>query len=340
MISSKNKLQRIPELDALRGIACLMVILFHFTCERPQAPFGFQIGTTGVDLFFIISGFVIVMSLQRVSKTSEFVFNRLSRLYPTYWTAVTLSFILISIEQNKMQLKDYFGNMTMFQFYFRIPDIDGHYWTMIVEMIFYAAIALLFYFKWFKHLNLICLTLSILVVVITHCGSDVTQLKKIISFIPLLQFIPLFFAGSIFYKIYTVKTKLLENYLIILFCLICQLSLFDYAGRSKGSIDLFEYIIILTLFFGVFVLLVNNKLKFIVNKVTIFIGKISFALYLIHYRISIDFIIPYLTEKLHVHFWIASLLFALPISIFIASVITFYIEIPINKKLRKLLIKR
>lgn len=53
---------RYTELDALRGIAALMVVFFHFTMDRPQGQMGFKLGVTGVDLFFIISGFVIFMS--------------------------------------------------------------------------------------------------------------------------------------------------------------------------------------------------------------------------------------------------------------------------------------
>ena len=50
------KSTRYKELDALRGIAALVVVLFHLTMEREQAKLGFELGVTGVDLFFIISG--------------------------------------------------------------------------------------------------------------------------------------------------------------------------------------------------------------------------------------------------------------------------------------------
>ena len=53
------KTHRYEELDALRGVASLMVVFFHFTWRRPEANLGFILGTTGVDLFFIISGFLI-----------------------------------------------------------------------------------------------------------------------------------------------------------------------------------------------------------------------------------------------------------------------------------------
>ena len=68
-----NISNRLQELDALRGIAALMVVLFHFTMGRQEANLGFKLGTTGVDLFFIISGFVIFMSLSKVKNSKDFI---------------------------------------------------------------------------------------------------------------------------------------------------------------------------------------------------------------------------------------------------------------------------
>src|SRR4051812_39368993 len=90
--------KRYEELDALRGIASLMVVFFHYTMGRPQADVGFVLGTTGVDLFFIISGFVIFMSLNKITRSTDFIINRVSRLYPTYWTAVTFTFVILLLD--------------------------------------------------------------------------------------------------------------------------------------------------------------------------------------------------------------------------------------------------
>ena len=56
---------RLLELDALRGIAAMMVVLFHLTMNTAIEKFGFRYGVTGVDLFFIISGFVIFLTLNK-----------------------------------------------------------------------------------------------------------------------------------------------------------------------------------------------------------------------------------------------------------------------------------
>ena len=138
---------RYKELDALRGLAALLVVFFHFTLGRNQYNSFFKLGATGVDLFFIISGFVIFMSLQKVSRSADFLINRASRLYPTYWAAVTFTFISLTAYSLLKgggdlgsKLMQYVGNLTMFQFYLGITDIDGPYWTLIIEMIFYIFI--------------------------------------------------------------------------------------------------------------------------------------------------------------------------------------------------------
>jgi peptidoglycan/LPS O-acetylase OafA/YrhL len=333
---------RLKELDALRGLAALMVVFFHFTMGRTEAKLGFKLGTTGVDLFFIISGFVIYMSIGRVKTSLDFVINRVSRLYPTYWTCVTFTFILIaanSIFKNAgsehIDFIAYIANMTMFHFYFEIPSIDGTYWTMIIEMIFYLGILFLFHFKWLKYLNLIGLALTLIVVAAASFWPQTYLVTRIMYWMPLLQFIPLFLAGTVFYKIYTSETKRLENYALLFVCLISQILLFKFAGGSKRYISHSEYAIMLVIYFSLFILFVNNKLGFIVSKWSLFLGKISFALYLIHQYISIRVIIPYLVDDLHYNFWLASLFVALPVVILLASLITYFIEVPFSKKLKE-----
>ena len=90
----------------------------------------------------------------------------------------------------------------------------------------------------------------------------------------------------------------------------------------------------LFIYFGLFILFVNGRLKFIISKPTLFLGKISFALYLVHQYISMRLIIPYATDRLHMNFRIVALFIALPVVIAVATFITYFIEIPVSKKMR------
>ena len=331
-------MKRIQELDALRGLAALMVVFFHFTLHRSEAGFGFKLGTTGVDLFFIISGFVISMSLNSAKDGLTFVINRAARLYPTYWAVVTFTFILIRIttsnENMLLHIIEYLGNMTMFQFYLSLPDLDGPYWTMIIEMLFYIVMLALFKFNLLQHIRLIGAAICLLVTFISVLfWNDHTQ--SAFELIPLLEFFPLFFAGIMFYQIHSTQNDRFLNYLLIVGCLICQILLFNHAGRSRLFIDHLSYSVMLVIFFSLFTLFVNNKLKFIVTKPTLFLGKISFALYLVHQFVSIGIIYPYFVDKLHYNFWLITLCVALPTVIGIATLITYKIEIPFGVKMKE-----
>ncbi len=332
-------LHRIKELDSLRGLAALLVVFFHFTMLRPEASIGFKLGTTGVDLFFIISGFVIYMSLSHIKSSKEFIINRFSRLFPTYWVCVTFTFVLITIisyyrntPSSQVSLSSYLANLTMFQYYFGITDIDGPYWTMIIEMLFYIGILFLFRFNLLKYLNVIGIVLCITSATLSYFNIAVINIF-ISKNIPILAYIPLFFAGISFYKIHAHTQNRWQHYLLLMLFFTCQVVLFKNVNRSIMFINQTEYAIMLVIYFSLFILFVNNKLKFVINKPLLFFGKISFALYLIHQYISIEILIPYFTIKHQLHFWVAAFI-TLSVIISIATLITYYIEIPVGKFLK------
>lgn len=330
---------RYKELDALRGVAALLVVIFHFTMETDLTSQGFKLGTTGVDLFFMISGFVILLSLNYVNNSSEFVMNRVSRLYPTYWACVTCTFIFMIIkalydsEWWDVSVLQYLANLTMFQYYLGIQDLDSPYWTMIIEMIFYGVMLLLFYFNWLRFLTQIGVTVILIVDAAILLNIDHALLNKIMHWFPLLQFVPLFFAGTVFYNMATANQKSVKHYTLLILCLVSQILLFEYSGRSKLFITHAEYACMLTIHFIVFTLFVHGKLKFIVSRFTLFLGEISFALYLIHQKISLGHIIPFLVRVMHFNLWTASLL-TLVIIILLATFITYFIGIPLSKKMK------
>ena len=177
--------------------------------------------------------------------------------------------------------------------------------------------------------------MSLGAVIITTFFYNHFFVRKIISGVPLLPFMPLFFAGIIFYKIYEYKDKLTIRYAMLLLCLICQVFLFHYGGRSRYYASHIEYAVMVTIYFTLFTLFVNGKLKLIVNKGTLFLGKISFSLYLIHQFIAVGVLIPALTKGLHLNFWVASYLIVLPVVIVLAYLINHYIEIPASKRMRE-----
>src|SRR5258706_3339002 len=80
----------------------MCVVLSHYSthCVKffREAPLGLDLDTVhgfyAVQLFFIISGFVISLTLEKSNSWRDFAFSRLSRLYPAYWAAVTLMVVV------------------------------------------------------------------------------------------------------------------------------------------------------------------------------------------------------------------------------------------------------
>ena len=74
---------------------------------------------------------------------NRFVISRITRLYPVYWVSVILTFSLIKLfdfNEYNLSFSDLAFNLTMFQNYFGIKNVDGVYWTLFVENNFYIFI--------------------------------------------------------------------------------------------------------------------------------------------------------------------------------------------------------
>jgi peptidoglycan/LPS O-acetylase OafA/YrhL len=138
---------RIAELDLLRFTAAASVVLFHVTHWPTHGEnlltATFAYGFMGVPLFFMISGFVILMTAQ--SRTGiEFINSRIARLYPSFWICVLLSSLALAVLAHRPpSLQMIATNLTMQPHAFDQPYIDQVYWTLVVEMKFYALMWLL-----------------------------------------------------------------------------------------------------------------------------------------------------------------------------------------------------
>jgi peptidoglycan/LPS O-acetylase OafA/YrhL len=339
----ESRSNRISELDALRGFAALFVVLFHFTIESPYSRGACRFGVTGVDLFFMISGFVIFMTLNKCEHGKDFIISRITRLYPTYWTCVTFTFLLLFIQcilsGPKLGLLAYWllkygANMTMIQHYLSMPDIDGPYWTMIVELVFYIFMWALFKLKKLDKIQWIG-ALFLIAELVYHY---VLKVKYPIVFLsisnafPLINHFPLFFAGILFFMIWSSRQNQF-TYILLVCCFFVQWALFTDGGRSRGVVTYPEYTWVLAVYFVLFSLFVLKHLNFLVNPVTLFLGAISYPLYLIHQTLSIRFLLPFFINHLHLNFIVAAVL-VLGIIIPLAYGVVIFAESKYQRRLR------
>lgn len=139
---------RLPGLDGLRGVAVLSVALFHYTALYPSGHTGALIATLpfgflGVDLFFILSGFVILMTTERSAGLMAFARARTLRLWPVFIACCLFTGGVIWLaDGHGPNLTRLLGNLTMMPLLFQQEPIDGSYWSLGCEVVFYGLIAL------------------------------------------------------------------------------------------------------------------------------------------------------------------------------------------------------
>ena len=156
MINVQYEKGYIPALDGVRGAAILLVILFH-CLEGSIYPISIlsKIGWVGVDLFFVLSGFLITGILIDTKGKKNFIltffFKRILRIFPLYYLSLLIFFTVILIPN--VTSTNYYLNIGHFDniFYFLtytqnilfsfkgwgVTDILNHFWSLAIEEQFY-----------------------------------------------------------------------------------------------------------------------------------------------------------------------------------------------------------
>ncbi|HWA18955.1 MAG TPA: acyltransferase [Devosia sp.] len=151
--------KRVETIDVFRGIAILLVVLFHFTSRlppealnvigtpAPQVPFGW----IGVHFFFAISGYCIYLTLEKSATVQLFLARRFSRIYPAFFAAVVFLFLYgLLAPVPSVPSADFHGEpLTLFDvarnFVF-LGDggwVNGSFWSIAVEVKFYVLLAIM-----------------------------------------------------------------------------------------------------------------------------------------------------------------------------------------------------
>jgi peptidoglycan/LPS O-acetylase OafA/YrhL len=150
---------RMGWLDALRGLAALIVVVYHLPPYlfggRPHVFDGwFWSGRYGVLLFFVVSGYVIPMSLERYGNLRRFWIGRLFRIYPAWLLTVLLALAGIALLPHRFlppglaaePVAGILAHATMLQELLGLPNLVGVFWTLSFEMVFYLVVSGLFVF--------------------------------------------------------------------------------------------------------------------------------------------------------------------------------------------------
>ena len=324
---------RLLEIDALRGIAALSVVLFHYTTRFTElygrqhaASMSFPDGHYGVNLFFVISGFVIFMTLEKTSRPMDFVVSRFSRLFPVYWAAI---FITLSIT-HALGLPDKlvgFGaalaNMLMIHGLFRVPHVDGVYWTLEVELLFYSGMLLMYRVGALPKIHRVLAILFLLRLVYWAAARFLgIDLPWTVFRLLILQFIPWFAIGISIYLAVSHgpdkrRSALFTSALAVLTLLIAESVLLATLATTVGALVWAA---------------ARGHLPWLKNPVLTWLGAISYPLYLVHENVgwSIQLQLARLGASPDV-----SLLLVLTFSLGLATLLNRLVEQPALKWIRR-----
>lgn len=289
--------QRVNEIDLLRFIAALSVVFFHYAFRgyaadglstlpypllAPLAKYGYL----GVELFFMISGFVILMTATN-SNVKRFFISRTTRLYPAFWIACTLSFALtiwLGTPPFSASFSQYLINMTMLSEFLGIDSIDGSYWSLFIELRFYLLILVLLFIRKIHHAQT--------VLILWLIGSFLLELKPIgvLRSIFITDYAAFFIAGATCFLIWSESLSLAK-----LLLLLSTWALAEYEALTAlpsmeehyhTHFNRFTILGIVSTFFLALFMIAQRWTGWLAQQQWLVLGALTYPLYLIHQNIG------------------------------------------------------
>jgi len=265
----------------MRGLGALCVLIFHYSTRFhelfPQAahvPFSFPGGNYRVLLFFTISGFAIFFTLDRIRTVGDFVVNRFARLYPAYLTAMMLT---LGVEYLAHATRLLIGptailaNITMLQGFAFMPEVDGAYWTLTVEIAFYFCMIALWKFVGLRRLEP-ALAAWLALRWLWWLWPDMPE--RLIMLL-VLRYTPFFILGMLAYRLWSGQRSARQQ------APYAALALLSLATMETWDVTLMGGVLLVS-----FLALIRGRLRFLAVRPLLWLGGISYSFYLIHQHVG------------------------------------------------------
>lgn len=303
----------IPEIDGLRFIAIVSVVLYHLSGflnvkflnqNANSSNYSFlnnllSHGHLGVPLFFVISGFILGMPFAKAHLTKgnpvnlkKYFLRRLSRLEPPYILVMTILLFGAVYVAKSISLYDGIESYLSSIFYSHnfifgtSPKLNAVAWSLEIEIQFYIFAPLMAYIFSVRSLSIRRLSIfliAILFIFINHFNFSP------FSFVSLVNYFQYFLVGFLLVDLYVSDSTLLPktkfDYLIGLFFFLI-IWLFD-DGDFKSNLQKFtwELIQLISIFFLYYYILFHKIFSFLSFKLITNIGGMCYSIYLLHYPI-------------------------------------------------------
>lgn len=306
---------RVNEIDLLRFLAALSVVIFHYAFRgyaadgRSDLPYPLlapiaKYGYLGVELFFLISGFVILMTAARGDLRS-FAVSRFVRLYPAFWACCTITFIAIVLVgggRYSASLTQYLVNMTMLSRFVGVPSIDGVYWSLFVELQFYGLVAALLLIGRIHQAQGFLLLWLAATVALKVVPIDALR------FLLIADYSPYFIAGAMSFLIWSNGMTLVRMAAIFISLMLALHGALSGVAQfeSHYATQMNQSVIagIITAFFVAMLLIATRRIGFLGRRRWLIAGALTYPLYLIHQNLGFMlFNIAYPAINVHLLFW-------------------------------------
>jgi len=330
-------------LDGLRLIAALTVLSFHYTAinktywgntagdEFPTLSILTRYGYLGVNLFFIISGFVILMTAYGRT-TSDFVASRFSRLFPAYWVAVVLTVVLQLFwdEGRNTSVYGSLMNLTMLQEAWDVTNVQGAFWTLWAELKFYLLIGI-FIVVGMTRQRIIAFAFLWPVLAQVARATDADMLASLL----VVSYAPYFASGMLLFLLHREGSDLLVWLGVAMNYILCLHQATNYAKNtapnhsSLENSQLVTALIITAMFVAIYLASHGRLAQLSWGWLTV-AGALTYPIYLVHGQLGF-FLIETLHDRLNSYLLLA---LAVVATLGLAWLIHRFVERPFHEPMR------
>ena len=278
---------RLDALDAFRGLAALWVVFYHVLLRYPYFMAGHDTpaepllpGFTAVDFgivpvlwFFLISGFVITWTVDRCRTPADFVVSRVSRIYPAYWASLLLTVALLArwpLPGVSPSLRDVLVNSTMLQAYLLVPNVAGVYWSLAVELAFYAYVLALFATGLWRLVHVAALGWALLCLATALVSLAGLAVPWRANQLLLLQHAPFLLAGMMLYQLWRGHARAWSGATVG----VCVVTMFILHPAGPALTCLVAM--------GLVAAAAHGRLRWLATAPLVWLGSVSYSLYLVH----------------------------------------------------------
>lgn len=287
--------RRMDWMDYLRLLCAILVMLDHFALvgldrrvSNGITGYGFlteiaRFGNIALFVFFMMSGLVITLVAQSQSAAS-FVTRRATRVYPTFLLCLTITTLLAPFGPARfaVTLPQYLANLTLHPMAFGYRYVDASYWTLPVEITFYAAMVAVMMAGWIRHLQVV---VAAWVLLQLACAPFFPNL-------PLFGYLYAFLAaGAVFALLYQRRNEWLNYGLLAISFLLCQRCVFIVARQA--SFNFWVGGAAITLVFALFLFMRGRHVDLPGARR---IGSLTYPLYLLHFHVGLTLMSWWVSE--------------------------------------------